>query len=497
MLLPAVILVAFRLHAFGGPLETDECNYAYIGSRLLAGDRLYVDVWDHQPPGIFVLFAGLIALVGDSETAIRLFALLWSLATLVLVYRVARRGLRPGAAWFAALLFAMASSDPGMAGEGANREIYMNALVVGSVACLMRATLARVLLAGVLLGLASTMKTVVAAQWLALLIALWIGQARGGRGAILRVARMTLALAAGPALIWIAVAEYFAVTDRFAVFYDAVFTYNLTYSQMTSGPLARFAEFFVAGRPSSWAVFRTALPLWLAGGAGLVIAVVTLRRRDRAWSALVLALALGSFMAACLPRQFWPHYYLLMLPSLVILSAAATNALPARPAKGYAGVLIATLLLTQGLFYLLAPADLIGVQRYKMRMLWARDQARRLAAVTEPTDSVFVWGNADAGIYYYSQRRCATRYTMIGSLLGEDAAARRRQSLLIDDLTRNRPRVIVQAMPFVPIMEQFLQKNGYEEAGRDYDPANDIVRMRAYGDPSRPVRRIDWDWREP
>jgi hypothetical protein len=494
---PAVILVAFRLHAFGGPLETDECNYAYIGARLLDGDRLYVDVWDHQPPGVFVLFAGLTALAGNSETSIRVFALLWSLATLAFVYLVARRSLTPGAAWIAALLFAMASSDPGVAGEGANREIYMNALVVGSVACLMRPTLARVLLAGTLLGLASTMKTVVAAQWFALLIALWIGQASGGRPAIPRLARATLAFAAGPALIWTAVAGYFAATDRFAVFYDAVFTYNLTYSQMSSGPLARFAEFFVAGQPSSWAVFRTALPLWLAGGAGLVAAAIRFGRRDRPGAALVLALALGSFVAVCLPRQFWPHYYLLMLPSLAILAGASMDLLTARVAKGYAAVLIATLLLTQGLFYLLAPADLIGVQRYKMRMLWARDQAGRLADVTEPTDSTFVWGNADAGIYYYSQRRCATRFTMVGSLLGEDPAARRRQSLLIDDLTRNRPRVILQAMPFIPPMEQFLQENGYTEAGHDYDPASRSVRMYVYDDPSRPIRRIDWSWSEP
>lgn len=56
-----VVLIVFRLHAFDLPLEADECNYACIGGRLLAGDRLYVDVWDHQPFGIFVLFAGLIA----------------------------------------------------------------------------------------------------------------------------------------------------------------------------------------------------------------------------------------------------------------------------------------------------------------------------------------------------------------------------------------------------------------------------------------------------
>ena len=234
LLVPVVILVTFRLHAFGGPLETDECNYAYIGARLLAGDQLYVDVWDHQPPGVFILFAGLIALAGDSETAIRVMALLWSLATLLLVFLVARKGLRPGAAWFAALLFAMASSDPGMAGEGANREIYMNALVVGAVACLLRPAGIRILLAGLLLGLASTMKTVVAAQWLALLVVLWIGQVGSRRRALPRLAWTTLAFGAGPALVWVAVAGYFAATGRFAVFYDAVFTYNLTYSAVVN-----------------------------------------------------------------------------------------------------------------------------------------------------------------------------------------------------------------------------------------------------------------------
>ena len=67
----ATILIAFRLHAFDLPLETDECNYAYIGAQLLDGDRIYVDVWDHQPFGVFVLFAGVMALFGDAPEVFR------------------------------------------------------------------------------------------------------------------------------------------------------------------------------------------------------------------------------------------------------------------------------------------------------------------------------------------------------------------------------------------------------------------------------------------
>src|SRR3972149_2212575 len=74
------ILVVFRLHAFDLPLETDECNYAYIGGRLLDGDRLYVDVWDHQPFGVFALFAGVIAVFGDAPHVFRIVALVFSAA---------------------------------------------------------------------------------------------------------------------------------------------------------------------------------------------------------------------------------------------------------------------------------------------------------------------------------------------------------------------------------------------------------------------------------
>jgi hypothetical protein len=79
VLVAAGVLIAMRWHAFGLPLETDECNYAYIAQRLLAGDRLYVDVWDHQPFGVFAMLAGVIAVCGDAPIVFRLLAVGFSL----------------------------------------------------------------------------------------------------------------------------------------------------------------------------------------------------------------------------------------------------------------------------------------------------------------------------------------------------------------------------------------------------------------------------------
>ena len=69
VLAASVALDLVRLHAFDLPLETDEANYAYIGARLLDGEKLYVDLWDHQPPGVYVLFAAAISLFGFQSGA--------------------------------------------------------------------------------------------------------------------------------------------------------------------------------------------------------------------------------------------------------------------------------------------------------------------------------------------------------------------------------------------------------------------------------------------
>ena len=186
--LALVVLIAFRLHAFGLPLETDECNYAYFGARLLAGDRLYVDLWDHQPPGVFVLFAGIIAIFGDEPVVFRMMAMAFSSASLVLMFVMLRRWYGPMIAAAGALLFAVVSSDPGTAGEGCNREIYMNTFVLGAwllAASGERDSRWRVFSAGLLLGVGSTIKTILAVHWVVLagrlrLWCCWLGCIEGG-----------------------------------------------------------------------------------------------------------------------------------------------------------------------------------------------------------------------------------------------------------------------------------------------------------------------------
>ena len=53
-------------------IDHDESTYLVIANQMLKGDILYVDVWDTKPPGIFLLFAGIISVIGKSIVMLRM-----------------------------------------------------------------------------------------------------------------------------------------------------------------------------------------------------------------------------------------------------------------------------------------------------------------------------------------------------------------------------------------------------------------------------------------
>jgi hypothetical protein len=513
LVLCALVLVVFRLHAFDVPLERDEGNYAYIGSRLLAGDRLYVDVWDHQPPGVFVLFAAVAAVFGQEPEVFRWLAVIFSLVSMFLVYSVSRCVAGRPAGLLAAALFAVVSSDPSTAGEGCNREIYMNTLILAAWAAafrvgvleprpdrsISRRSLSWLIASGAALALASSMKTIVAVHWLVL--AAWcIGRclrcdSRAGR--VRDAFRIIAALGLAPAVLWVGIALRFAADGRLPDFVDAVLRFNLDYASSSAGFFRRFADFFTP--PSRLQIFSGAAVLWIASGfafVGLLLDAMLFRRRET-WPALLL---LGSsYVAVCLPNQFWPHYYYLLMPAMVAAAAALVARLGAMhfaigPALAFG--LLGGLLATQHRVYLSQPPQGITDQRYSGRDFWARGQAEQVARVTDPADLIFVYGN-DASIYYYADRKSASRYTMIGALHPRYPGYDRRRKIMLDEIIARRPRLILVILgePAFPEWIEFLPTR-YDAVGYDLrDTAPNDPVMMVLCDRERPIGQFDWDWR--
>lgn len=508
-----LILVAFRFHAFDVPLERDEGNYAYIGSRLLAGDRLYVDVWDHQPPGVFVLFAAVIAMFGKVPEVFRWMAVIFSLLSLLLLYDITRRVADRPAGLLAAAIFAIISSDPSTAGEGCNREIYMNTLILGAWAAALRAveqerlsdqsisrcSLMWLVASGAALALASSMKTIVAVHWL--FLAAWrMGRRMRFESSAGKTCDSLLALTAlslAPVVWWVGIALHFAADGRLPDFIDAVFRFNLDYAASSAGFFRRFVDFFTP--PSRLEVFSGASVLWVASGiaaAGLFLDAVLFRRRE---AVPVLMLLSGSYVAVCLPNQFWPHYYYLMIPAMTVAAAtlvARLGALHFAIGPALAIGMLGGLLTTQYRTYLSQHPQGITDQRYSGRDFWARGQAELVARATDPEDLIFVYGN-DASIYYYADRNSASRYTMIGALHPRYPRSDWRRKIMLDEVIARRPRLILVILgePAFPEWIEFLPTR-YDAVGYDLrDTAPNDPVMMVLCDRERPIGMFDWDWR--
>jgi hypothetical protein len=539
-----MVLILFRLHAYTLPLETDECNYAYFGARLLAGDRLYADLWDHQPPGVFVLFAGVIALFGDEPVVFRHVAMVFSALSLVLMFELLRRWYGPLIAMAGGLLFALASSDPGTAGEGCNREIYMNTFVLAAwLAALSgaRATRRGVFGAGLMLGIGSTIKTILAIHWVVLaglLVFCWFRGAAAGGGGSARDARLSrggigwLGLLAwfslGPLLVWLFVAGYFGMSGRWEAFIDAVFLFNLSYAEGTAGLIGRFTTFFVPpGHPFT---FDSAIGLWLGAIVAPIVLVIDLSNRSSRGDAevregragapetpgwrgrepaarghgAILGMAGASFLAVCLPAHYWPHYYYLLIPPTILLCAAALASLPRWCADALRGarvsvftfsVLLALVAYTEYRDYLGQPPLGITIRRYETRDFWGRAQGENVRRVTDPADRVFVCGS-DASIYYYSRRRCASRFTMISGVISNDPHVSRRRETLRAELERDPPRIILISEPHIPFdgWAEFLAEHYGPPVGEDLHDRKRVPIMFVYARKDKPIEPIDWDW---
>ncbi|UCG31646.1 MAG: hypothetical protein JSU68_08255, partial [Phycisphaerales bacterium] len=217
-----------------------------------------------------------------------------------------------------------------------------------------------------------------------------------------------------------------------------------------------------------------------------------------------IVMVLSSFLAVCLPGKSWPHYYYLLIPPLIIAIAAATHEIAvalktrfpsaAKPLALLFAIVPILLGWTEHRDYLDQPLFGITVKRYNSRDFWGRAMGEKIQQVTEPNDTIFVFGS-DTGVYYYSDRRCASRYTMITGLSSGYEGVDERRGILLEELRRSPPRIILvlfDEQPFegwLALLDEY-----YENIGGDKHDRTEEWIMFVYGLKVAPVEAIDWEW---
>ena len=203
--------------------------------------------------------------------------------------------------------------EPSLQGNQPNTEVFLNVLLTTAFAIFVRAERKRIgfggaILLGALFTIASFYKQIVILQAAFLSVAYLLSVDRPARRSAFAEIGIVAAIGATG---WSLLYGYFSLQKRGNAFVEAVFTYNRWYS---AHPERSLIDLWLwPGLPCD--ALAVALPMVALALIGLVIG---LRICPRHGWLLLLAFGIATYVTVQLPGWFFPHYYQLWFPPLVI-----------------------------------------------------------------------------------------------------------------------------------------------------------------------------------
>lgn len=398
----------------------DSGGALYAGWRILQGDVLYRDAWDHKAPAIYCINALGLLLGGGSTWGVAGLELLLLLAAAMLGWSALRDAFGAAPAFFATVAWIFTLSlvhDGGNLPEGYALPLQFAALYLFARSDPAAGFSARGMLIGASGGLAFCIRPNLAGIWCAILLCVALRAFRRGRvrpGA-------AAAVLAGGALTLLPFALCLAARGALPDALEAVFVYNRAYAAATMRDrLAALARGWRLMRVSGLSL--TALLGWCGGCVFLRGGGAGEGTRGALVQCAVVAFPI-ELAAASVSGRAYPHYYMAWLPVFAVLSGflayAVLRAIPLRFAASGGEAAGAYRVRGLALFALLAvmaggpvhaPARRIALFRSAPETAAKRTAVDYLRTHTGPDETVLVWG-AEPSVNFLSRRKSPSRYS--------------------------------------------------------------------------------------
>jgi 4-amino-4-deoxy-L-arabinose transferase-like glycosyltransferase len=471
----AVAALLLRIVSIAEPLGIDQSLWASAVRGLSRGQRLYVDVWEQRPPGIYWIYLAGFRVFGWTAAAVAWLDILAAAATTLLLYVIGRRLATPTTGVAAAALYATLTMPAWLYRHHGflERSVCETFIVVCIAAAAWLAVRFRdrqtaIAAAGVGLfaGAAVVLKPNAGLYFPALM--LWMAlYARGAsaqpNGISWRRTFVVAVLAASVvpvvAVLWLwahgALGEAKIAVVDFNRFYVG--------QGLTIGGLA------LAFGKAVWLRIKSD-PLWLAGGIASVAVLWELVRARRLSPLAGLAVLWGgAVMLVILVNgiRMFNSYFIQAFAPLALLAAWLFTEGARRthkPAAVVAAVLMLALLVQRQypLPILAAAAADFNVLRGRtdrhayLEMFGGYANGRghssraneEVAAYvrqhTQPDDQVYLFGISGAGVYFTADRLTAHRFLRVNFFVPATFPDPRFElPAVLDDLSARRPRYLI------------------------------------------------------
>jgi hypothetical protein len=291
-------------------------TYAVIADEVMNGGLLYEGALiDQKPPALYATYGVAEFLVGYGRQQIFLLGVVAALATMMGLYLTGEK-IRSGLGVWAAGLWAVVCSHLQLEANQPNTEAFINAWVVFGMLPFWGGNCRRgaVIFSGICFALASLYKHVVVAIPAFFLLGNVLLPAHGETRK--KAIGDMIVVAAVGALAWAAMFGYFALTGRIRSALDCLVFYNM-YS-LGNSEHSIISMFSHPGLLFPPAMYGLAMLVVVA----LIATIFLWKAGMKRLAALLTALAIGTQFAVALPGHYWPHYYQLWYPWLILGSIA-------------------------------------------------------------------------------------------------------------------------------------------------------------------------------
>jgi dolichyl-phosphate-mannose-protein mannosyltransferase len=405
-----VLTVAIRLPSLLHPQPIDsEAMYSVVANEIIDGGRPYADAVERKPPLLFWTYAAVFKIAGKYNwKALHMVALLWTLCAMAGLYVIGCELFDRNTGLVAALFYTVFQPWWTWKTLSFDSEMLMNlpiicawAIAFGRGSSRLRPEL---FVAGVLLGMAFLLKQPAAIAAVPLGIYLLLPTYRASRSltptnSLVQATTLTAGFFAVVGLVTIVLWKQGILRDAF---YWTITDHDVPHVFWKKGIL---------------------LTLAFIGVCSLLIlgAVMACRDKNEIWAGkmaertALLWLLAASAIGAAAGARFYPHYYVQLIPPLVLLAAPYYARLWSRtiqPAYWLLGprVTYVWLVLTIIVFSI---KHWTGLARRRE----PSQTGQYLSAHSDPADRIFVWGQSPE-IYVDAHRRPACRYITTFPLTG-------------------------------------------------------------------------------
>lgn len=472
----AALAMLLRALAVAEPLGIDQSLWASAVRGMDRGQLLYRDVWEQRPPGIYWIYLAGFRVFGWTPATVALLDLIASAATTLLLLAIGRALGRPGTGLLAAALYAVLTMPAWLyrhSGflERSVSETFIVVCIAAAALCAVQAVRRGGLLwaagVGLAAGAAVVLKPNAGLYFPALLLWMALGRSASGRvesawfGRALAASVVASAIVPVLALLWLWRLD---LLDEARV---AVIEFNRYYV----GEGFSVGGYAVDFSKAVWLRIKTE-PLWLAGSAGAVAAIVELVRQRRLPPVAALAVLWGGAAALVIVvngARLFNSYFINAHAPLALLGAWfladwAGSSNTRRVIRAGTVLLMAALLVQRSYVPKVAEsarADL-GVLAGSLSPVdylerfggYANDRgysaranaelAAYLAGRTQPDDRIFLFGINGAGVYFAANRLTAHRFLRVNFFVEtEFPDPRFRLDAVVADLSAAPPAYLV------------------------------------------------------